>query len=150
MLASRKRCMKRRLLRLLERAIERGIEGTLPEAMRWILGSTAAFLDKPVRDVPRPIRSGEWFRKAIAKVLLRRHRAKIRQTMLALQQYDVMIPGGAEALYHARATIEEAAEQGTLEPLAIVDVDMVNFFGSVEWNQMLEAYAELSPEAFAW
>jgi len=69
--------------------------------------------------------------------------------MLALQQHGVMIPGGAEALYHARATIEEPAEQGILEPLAIVDVDMVNFFGSVEWNPMLEAYAELLPEAFA-
>ena len=150
MMATRKRALRRRLLTLLEKGIEMGLDGDLPNSMRWILGSAATFLDKPGREAPRPIRCGEWFRKAISKVLLRRHRVKIQQVMLELQQFGVMIPGGAEALYHARVTIEELADSGSLGPLVAVDVDLVNFFGSVEWAATKDAYRDLFPEGLAW
>ena len=65
-------------------------------------------------------------------------------------QFGVQMPGGFEALYHARSTVEHCAEKGMLGELAVVDVDMVNFFGSVEWQPMLDAYAEVFPEGLQW
>ena len=150
MLGTSKRALRTRLLKLLDKAIEMGIAGTLPNSCRWILGTAATFLTKPGKDTPRPIRCGEWLRKVIAKVLLRRYRGKIRKRMLELMQFGVQMPGGCEALYHARQTIEECAARGELGEIAVVDVDMANFFGSVEWQPMLEAYAELFPEGLSW
>ena len=98
MMATSKRALRSRLLKLLEQAIERGIAGNLPEACRWMLGSSAVFLTKPGKDAPRPIRCGEWLRKVIAKVLLRCHRNKIRKKMLGFMQFGVQLPGGCEAL----------------------------------------------------
>ena len=40
--------------------------------------------------------------------------------------------------------------KGALGDLAVVDVDMVNFFGSVEWQPMLETYADIFPEGLQW
>jgi len=150
LLSVRKRALKRRLFRLLERAVENALDGTLPQACRWILDTSATFLDKQGTDTPRPIRAGEWLRKAIAKVLLRRNRSKIQSLMLRFGQLGVAIPGGAETLYHARTTIEELAANGTLGPVAVVDLDLVNFFGSVEWDAILDTYADLFQEGYAW
>lgn len=65
-------------------------------------------------------------------------------------QFGVQMPGGCEALYHARATIEKCAAKGALGDSAVVDVEMVNFFGSVEWQPMLETYADIFPEGLQW
>ena len=150
MLGTRKNALKRRLFRLLEEAVEKGLKGELPDTLRWILGSSATFLEKLGHETSRPIRCGEWLRKVIAKVFLRRHKLKIRQAMLRLRQFGVMIPGGAEALHHARTTIEEIAADGQLGPLVAVDVDMKNFFGSVEWEATESSYRELLPEGLPW
>ena len=139
-----------RLYRALGRFIAQGQAGVLPASARWILGSAVMFLDKPGREAPRPIRSGEWLRKTVAKTLLRDHRVKIRALMIQLGQYGVALPGGAEALFHARATIEEVAATGALGPLAVVDGDLVNCFGSFEWPAIRDAYAELLPEMLPW
>jgi hypothetical protein len=122
----------------------------LPDSCRWILGSSAIFLTKPGKETPRPIRCGEWLRKAIAKVLLRRNRGKIRRRMVELMQFGVQTPGGCEALYHARMTIEEVASKGELGDFVAIDVDMANFYGSIEWKPMLESYSELFEEGLAW
>ena len=150
LLSVRKCALKRRLFKLLERVIDRALDGTLPPAARWILDTTVTFLEKPAVDTPRPIRAGEWVRKVVAKVLLRRNRGKIRSLMLRFGQFGVAIPGGAEMLYHARSTIEEVADSGALGPLTVVDLDLVNFFGSVEWDYILRAYDELFPEGYKW
>eukprot|EP00973_Karenia_brevis_P006339 862508-Karenia_brevis.AAC.1 len=70
--------------------------------------------------------------------------------MLDFGQFGVAIPGGAETLFHARSTIEDVAASGVLGPLAVVDVDLVNFFGTVEWGAILDTYSELFPEGYAW
>ena len=59
MLSVKNRTLKRRLFRLLGEVVERGLKGDLPDPLRWILGSTATFLDKPGKPTPRPIRCGE-------------------------------------------------------------------------------------------
>ena len=90
-------------------------------------------------------------RKTIAKSLLRDHRAKIHQRMFAFGEYGVALPGGAEALFHARATVEEElASAGLLGLVAIVDVDLVNCFGSLEWPAIRRAYQECLPEFLPW
>ena len=150
LLSVRKRALKRRLFKLLERIIEGALDGALPPAARWILNTGVTFLEKPAVDTPRPIRAGEWVRKVVAKVLLRRHRAKIRTLMLRFGQFGVAIPGGVEMLYHARNTIETVAESGVLGPMAVVDLDLVNFYGSVEWNSILQAYDEFFQEGYKW
>jgi hypothetical protein len=70
--------------------------------------------------------------------------------MMEIMQFGVQLPGGCEALYHARATIEKCAGKGELGDIAVVDVDMVNFFGSVEWQPMLDTYATEFPEGLQW
>eukprot|EP00973_Karenia_brevis_P077950 10829442-Karenia_brevis.AAC.1 len=81
MMTVRKRAVARRLRRLLGQVIRRGASGTLPRECRWILGSTLVFLEKPGKSAPRPIRSGEYFRKIVAKALIRDNKKQIQQLM---------------------------------------------------------------------
>ncbi len=150
MLSVRRRSVANRLLQLIGEAIRRGLDGSLPEAAKWILGSVVTFLEKPGGDVPRPIRAGEWLPKVIGKSLLLKHRKRILKLMIDLHQYGVAIPGGTEVLFHARGTMEQLAKAGTLPPIAIIDVDLVNCFPSLEWEAILEAYEALLPEAVPW
>jgi hypothetical protein len=150
MLGVRRRCVANRFLRAIGRAVDLGLRGELPEAARWILGSGVTFLEKPGKDAPRPIRAGEWLRKVISKSLLNRHRKQIQKLMISLHQFGVAMPGGCEALFHARDTIEEVARSGSLPPLAIIDVDLVNCFGSFEWDAIVGACEELFPEGVPW
>ena len=60
------------------------------------------------------------------------------------------MPGGAEALFHARGSIEELAASGVMGPLAVADVDMVKSFPSVEWQSVLEVYDAELPSMAAW
>ena len=99
------------------------------------------FLDKPGREAPRPIRVGEWLRKLVGKSGLKRHNVEIGKIMERYNQYGVAMPGGCEALCHARGTIEELAATGAMGALAMVDVDLVNCFPSVEWRAIVAAYA---------
>eukprot|EP00972_Heterocapsa_arctica_P049026 7219565-Heterocapsa_arctica.AAC.1 len=72
--------------------------------MRWTLGSGGMFLEKPGKEVPRLIRSGEYWAKSSAKSVLRDHKAAILKLMVKLRQYGVAIPGGSESLFHGRST----------------------------------------------
>jgi hypothetical protein len=60
MMGTSKRALRSRLLRLIDSVIEKGIAGTLPEACRWILGSSAVFLSKPGKSLhdPSDVESG--------------------------------------------------------------------------------------------
>ena len=150
MLAVRKRSVANRLFRLLGRFIDVALAGNLPPVARWILGSNVTFLEKPDTDTPRPIRAGEWLRKVVGKAGLFRHRKAIVKLMVSLGQYGVAIPGGAEALFHAGDAVEQLAATGDMGPIAVIDVDLVNCFGSLEWPAIMEAYDSMLPEMSAW
>ena len=92
-------------------------------------------------DVPRPIHAGEFLRRLVGKQILKRFGKIIKEIMLKSGQYGVAIPGGAESLIHCRDTFEEAAASGALGPVVVVDVDLVNCFGSFEWRSIRKAVA---------
>ncbi len=50
-----------------------------------------------------------------------------------MRQWGIAFPGGAESLIHWRTTVEEAARAGIIDPVVVADLDMKNFFNSVEW-----------------
>ena len=70
--------------------------------------------------------------------------------MLGFLQFGVAVPGGAEALIHARRTVEEMALRGGLGAVAVVDVDLINCFGMFEWPATLDAVGEHWPELEPW
>ena len=149
LLSIRRRSVANRLLRLIGEAVKRGLEGSLPPAARWILGSGMTFLEKPGKDAPRPIRAGEWLREVIGKSLLLRHKAVLAKLMVELHQYGVAMPNGTEILFHARDTVEQLAREGQLPPIAIIDVDLVSCFGSFEralsWRHTKNRFPRLYP-----
>eukprot|EP00972_Heterocapsa_arctica_P083433 12294431-Heterocapsa_arctica.AAC.1 len=102
------------------------------------------------KDVPRLFRSGEIWAESCAKAVLRDNRISILKLMIKQHQYGVAIPGGSEALFHGRATIEEVAKTGAMGELAIIGVDLVNCFGLFEWPSIRDAYASLLPELLPW
>jgi hypothetical protein len=145
MLGVRKRSVSGRLLRLLGRFIDPALAGRLPQVARWILGSSVVFLDKKGTDTPRPIRVCEWLRKIVGKKGLRLHQNEIAKLMIRYGQFGNAMPGGGEALFHARDCIEELAATGAMGSIAVVDVDLVNCFPSLEWKAIVDSYsAELA------
>ena len=48
---------------------------------------------------------------------------------------------------HWRDLIEEAAEAGRMHPVVVADLDMQNFFNSVEWPAIRAALEHVFPEA---
>ena len=76
--------------------------------------------------------------------------AKFRRAMRRFRQFGVQCPGGAEALYHWRSTLEEVASTGVMGDLAIIDVDLANCFGSIEWWGVKQAYAGAMPDMLLW
>ena len=72
---------------------------------------------------------------------------RIRQLMLGAHQYGVAIPGGAEILVHARSVLEETVRSDPgMGVWAFIDVDLVNCFPSLEWDDIDESMAEALPE----
>ena len=51
------------------------------------------------------------------------------------------MPGGAEALTHWRTSVESAAQRGLIDPIVVADLDMQNFFNSVEWVSIRKSIA---------
>jgi hypothetical protein len=64
-----------------------------------------------------------------------------------MNQWGIAMPGGAEALVHWRATVEQAARQGLIPAVVVADIDMENFFNSVEWEAIRESIQKHFPEA---
>jgi hypothetical protein len=64
-----------------------------------------------------------------------------------MHQWGIAMPGGAEALVHWRDTVEQAARQGTIPAVVIADIDMKNFFNTVEWEAIRSSIQEHLPEA---
>ena len=132
-------------------ALQRKIKaGALIEEARWIKRSRLVFLEKKGSVKPRPIRVGEFLRSTVAKRLQRQAAPRLRKTFRAYHQWGVAMPGGAEALVHWRATVEELARNGLIEPLVAFDLDLSNMFGTIEWAEIREAAAADFPESSNW
>ena len=105
----KRKCVVNRLLRVLEILMETFLGGDLLGGAHWILHSQFTFLHKPGSDTPRPVRVGDHLRRLIGKRLLVKFGARIKKVMLGFLQFGVAVPGRAEALIHARRTVEEVA-----------------------------------------
>ena len=57
-------------------------------------------------------------------------------------KFCVALRGGGEALCHARVTIEGLVEIGAMGPTAVIDVDSVSCFPSIERKAITQAYHE--------
>ena len=60
-----------------------------------------------------------------------------------MYQWGVNLPGACDALGHWIA-------DGTLQPVMVADLDLVNMFGNVEWPSIRKALQRYFPEACAW
>ena len=66
-------------------AVQRQAEqGHLPEEARWLTRTRLVYLHRPGRDLPRPIRIGEFLRSAQAKRTLRAAAPRLRSTFRAI------------------------------------------------------------------
>ena len=118
----------------------------MAEEGRWLTYPRLIYLQKRrgelILDTPCPIKVGEVLRSAAAKRTLRTHEQALAPTLIRMRQYGVLLPGGAEALAHWRAIVEEAAKAGVIRPVATADFDMKNFFNSVEWGAIRRSVQE--------
>jgi hypothetical protein len=140
-----------RLLAAIVAAEAMAERGDLPSSWRWVLNTRLVFLKKKTGNKPRPVRIGEVWRRLLAKHALSKHLPQVRETMLAAHQYGVAVPGGAEILVHARNVAEEVIRRDVAQGVwAFVDVDLVNCFPSLEWDDIEEAMDEAMPELSPW
>ena len=150
MLSSNRRALSNRLLGLVGRLMTAAKRGELPAVARWILRSRLIFIKKKASTKPRPIRVGEFWRRSIAKKIVRQEETSLRKQMLEARQFGVAIPGGAEALLHFRGDVEDLIREGVIRPLVVLDLDLANAYGSLEWDSQREAYTEGAPRMQAW
>ena len=79
----------------------------------------------------------------IAKWLLHKHVPTLRSAMLHNHQYGVSVPGGRDAMVHARRTFREVAQaDAAMGVWAEVDIDFVNAFPSLRWGYIEDALQE--------
>ena len=65
--------------------------------------------------------------------------------------YAGRVPGGAETLIHARRLLEDTLRSDPSTGVwAVIDVDFVNAFPSLEWRAIDVAMEEQVPELAAW
>ena len=92
---------------------------------------------------------GEVLRASNAKRLVHAHAPKLRQTLVGTRQLGILLPGGFESLIHWRSTVEQAARDGTMDPIVVSDLDMKNYYNTVEWSAIRASlrthFAEASP-----
>ena len=107
--------------------------------------------EKKRGSIPRPVRIGEVWRRLVAKHLLGKHIPFIRRHMLDVHQYGVVVPGGSEILLHSRHVAEEAIRRDASRGVwAFVDIDLVNCFPSLEWDEINETMLEQMPDLAPW
>ena len=98
----------------------------------------------------RPIQMGEMLRKFVCKRALSLERPQILRIMTSMRQYGCGTPGGTEAIIHLRKHLQSLWDKGLLpQPLAIVEIDQKNFFGSLNWRAIREETAETLPRRAA-
>ena len=151
MLNCGRRRVSNRLLRALQVTEALAAGGDLPDAWRWMLDSRLAYIKKKRSATPRPIRVGEVWRRLVAKWLLHKHVPTVRKCMLEHHQYGVSVPGGRDAVVHARRTFRETVQADpALGVWAEVDIDYVNAFPRLLWDYIGDAVSEHVPGLAAW
>lgn len=151
MLNCGRRRISNRLLRALQVTEALAAGGDLPDAWRWMLDSRLAYIKKKRSSTPRPIRVGEVWRRLVAKWLLHKHVPTVRKCMLEHHQYGVSVPGGRDAVVHARRTFRETVQADpALGVWAEVDIDYVNAFPRLLWDYIGDAVSEHVPGLAAW
>ena len=137
----------RRALGRLHTAMRRG---DLCASMRWLTRTRLTWQRKK-SGKPRPIKMGEVLRSSFAKRYTKHHLPALRAHFRNAHQWGVGVPGACEAMVHWRGAVEELATQGAIPALVALDVDLVNMFGSVEWEAMRSAIdATAFPEIATW
>ena len=128
----------RRALGRLHEAIR---TSALPNSMRWLTRTRLCWQRKR-NGKPRPIKMGEVLRSSYAKRYTKKHLPALRRQLRAAHQWGNGVPGACEAMAHWRGAVEELAQSGAIPALVAVDVDMVNMFGSIEWDAMRAAVSQ--------
>jgi len=150
MIACPKKGTGRRLLATLAKLQDTAAAGSLPATARWILDSRVIFIPKKGSPVPRPVRIGEVWRRIIAKRLCHLHRTKARTVLVHRNQYGVAVPGATEGLILARAVIEMVLAGDPGGDWALLDLDLANFFPTLEWQSIGDAVNSDLPELSSW
>ena len=73
-----------------------------------------------------------------------------QRVMKDIAQWGVAMPGGAEAMVHFRDVVEKLAVEGSISPLVILDLDMVNALCSAEWEAVRDAIKQELPSQLPW
>ena len=137
-----KRRVANRLLTALGKVLDMVAAGEVPEAGRWLAWSRNIWLEKKVGPAPRPIKVGEVLKAAAAKRTLQEEEPSLQPKLIAMHQWGGGAPGGAEAMTHWRSTIVDAARCGTIPAVVTADLDLVNFYNSVEWPEIRASIAK--------
>jgi hypothetical protein len=132
----------RRLARAMLKVQRLAAAGDLPDAARWLTHTRLIFLEKPGRDLPRPVRIGEFLGSSMAKKALQKASPRLRPIFREMHQWGLAMPGGAEALVHWRETIKSQALAGNTPPLVAFNLDLANMFCNVEWPEIRSAIAK--------
>ena len=94
----------------------------------------------------RPIQMGEFLRKHVTRRMLAVDKRRIQCSMTNARQWGVGVSGGTEAIIHTHYAIEELYFKGKLaRPLAVIQVDQNNMFGSLEWSSIRDAMLDEVP-----
>ncbi len=80
---------------------------------------------------------------------MKKHGGQVSEAMVRASQFGVACAGGAEALVHFRDAWERAAAK-TEGAWAVIDVDLTNCFGSLEWASIREAAKTDVPGLAEW
>ena len=147
MLGTSRKRLANKLLRALGGVVDLIQAGGLCEEARWMTRTRMFNIPKKSCKISRTIKSGEFLRSSAARRILRQGAPKLRPIFVAMRQWGVAIPNGAEALVHWRSTIEDAAKNGTIEPVIVAGFDMEHFCNTVEWPAIRASLRSHFPEA---
>ena len=88
---------------------------------------------------------GELIRKVLCKRILTAAKQEVTRTCVQGRQLGVGLEGGAEGIIHVHKLIEEEyMDKGELEkPMAVVQTDEANCFGTLEFKAIRRAIVEL-------
>ena len=144
-----RRSVTARLLRAISSLVSAAQKGTLPASAHWLTDSRLVYLKKASSETPRPIRVGEVWRRLIGKRLIADHRQTLQELFVKVRQCGVAIPGGCEALVHARRCLDRILSHSP-EAFVMLDLDLRNAFPSLEWSAIRAAVAERVPSLGPW
>lgn len=148
-LLTSRRSVTARLLRALAALVSAAERGSLPASAHWITQSRLVYLRKPSSDTPRPIRVGEVWRRIIGKRLVMNNKKALQALFLKARQCGVSVPGGWEALVHARRCLDSALSDFD-EAFVLLDLDLRNAFPSLEWSAIRAAVDQHAPNVAPW